>query len=37
MVIYFQRTAGGVIAVITAILNGLTRVGRKAVELPSNA
>jgi hypothetical protein len=29
IVIYFQRAAGGEIAVITAVLNGLTRVGRK--------
>lgn len=36
MAIYYQRVAGGVIAIITAILNGLTRVGRKAVALPSN-
>ena len=28
--IYFQRAAGAVIAVITAISNGLMRVGRKA-------
>jgi len=31
-VIYFQRAAGAVIAVITAALNGLMRVGRKAFE-----
>lgn len=37
MTIYYQRTADGVIAVIMVILNGLTRVGGKAVTLPSNA
>ena len=37
MAIYSQRAAGGVIAVITAILNGLMRVGRKAAVSPSNA
>ena len=30
MAIYFQRAAEAVIAVITAVSNGLMRVGRKA-------